>query len=220
MVKVKLIIPIKGMHCASCVSLIEKALAKTPGVDKASVNLATEKVAVTYDPKVCSKDQIASAIAGVGYKAMINEERISEDTEKAEKLKELKSLRNKVVVSLIIGVLIFWGGFPGLMNYAPKFLKSFWLQLIFATIVQFWPGLEFYKATIPALRHRTANMDTLVAIGTTAAYAYSIVVTIFPQVIQNLGVEPAPYFDVATVVIGLILLGRYFEAKAKAGIAA
>jgi len=167
-----------------------------------------------------------SAVAGVGYKAslpssdgkaMVEGEAIDEDKEKAEKLKELKSLKNKVIVSLIIGALIFWGGFPGLMDIAPSFLKNFWLQLVLATIVQFWPGLEFYKATIPALKHRTANMDTLVAIGTTAAYLYSAAVTIFPQIIQGLGVEPLPYFDVATIVIGLILLGRYFEAKAKIG---
>ncbi|MDO8489636.1 MAG: copper-translocating P-type ATPase, partial [Candidatus Omnitrophota bacterium] len=142
---------------------------------------------------------------------------IDDDMEKQEKQKVLKALRNKVAVSLIIGALIFWGGFPGLMNYAPVFLKDFWLQLILASIVQFWPGLDFYKATIPAIRHRTANMDTLVAIGTTAAYLYSVVVTVFPQLIQGLGVEPMPYFDVATIVIGLILLGRYFEAKAKMG---
>jgi len=82
--------------------------------------------------------------------------------------------------------------------------------------VQFWAGLEFYRATIPALKHRTANMDTLVALGTTVAFGYSAFVTIFPQVMQKIGVEPATYFDVSTIIIGLILLGRFFEAKAKA----
>lgn len=217
MAEVKATFPIKGMHCASCVNVLEKALKRVEGVQDANVNLATEKATVTYDDKRCTPGQMESAVAGVGYRAMVEGEAIDDEREKVEKQKELKSLRNKVIVSLIIGALIFWGGLPGLMEFAPAFLRNFWLQLILASIVQFWPGLVFYRATVPALRHRTANMDTLVAIGTTAAFLYSAVVTIFPQVVKNLGIEPAPYFDVATIVIGLILLGRYFEAKAKAG---
>lgn len=209
--------PIKGMHCASCVRVLERALTGIPGVKEAVVNLATERATVTFDDKVCAPEQMESAVAGAGYKAVIGDGAVDEDAEKIGKLKELKSLRNKVVVSLSLGALIFWGGFPYLMDYAPSFLKNFWLQLVLATVVQFWPGLDFYKATIPALKHRTANMDTLVALGTTAAYVYSAAVTVFPGVTQNLGVEPLPYFDVATVVIALILLGRYFEVRAKIG---
>ena len=104
-----------------------------------------------------------------------------------------------------------------LMETAPKFLTIFWVQMMLATPVQFWIGAAFYRATLPALKHRTANMDTLVAIGTTIAYFYSAFVTIFPEAVKNIGIEPMPYFDVATIVIGLILLGRYFESKAKAG---
>lgn len=217
MAEVKKIFPIKGMHCASCVRILEKSLSKVEGVKEANVNLATERATVIYDDSKCTPQQMESAVAGVGYKAMVEAETVDEDVEKAEKQRELKLLRNKVFVSLIVGALIFWGGFPGLMDFAPGFLKNFYVQLVLASIVQFWPGLIFYQATFPALKHRTANMDTLVAIGTTAAYLYSAVVTIFPQLVNNLGVDPNPYFDVATVVIGLILLGRYFEAKAKAG---
>lgn len=205
------------MHCASCVKVLERALGRVPGVSEATVNLATEKATVTYDDHECTNEHMESAVSSVGYKAMLSGEAIDAEKEKEEKEKELLSLRNKVIVSIGIGVLIFWGSFPGLMEFAPFFLKNFWLQMILATVVQFWPGLGFYKATIPALRHRTANMDTLVAIGTTAAFLYSVVVTVFPQVISNLGVEPMPYFDVASLVIALILLGRYFEAKAKLG---
>jgi len=89
------------------------------------------------------------------------------------------------------------------------------VQLILATPVQFWAGWDFYRATIPALKNRTANMDTLVALGTTVAYFYSAFVTFFPTIVMDLGMEVMPYFDVATIVIGLILLGRYFEARAK-----
>ena len=208
---------IKGMHCASCVSLIEKSLKKTPGVNNAVANLATETATVTFDSDVCTEDQIASAVEAVGYEAITSQEEVSVDQEKAEKLKELRDLQNKVIVSLFLGSAILWGSFPGLVNTAPDFLKNFYVQLLLATPVQFWAALGFYKATIPALKHRTANMDTLVALGTTVAYGYSAFVTVFPNIIMNLGIEVMPYFDVATLVIGLILLGRYFEAKAKAG---
>ncbi len=128
-----------------------------------------------------------------------------------------KDLQIKVVISLVLGGLILWGSFPGLMVTSPTILQNFWVQLLLATPVQFWAGWEFYQATLPALRHRTANMDTLVAIGTSVAFSYSAFVTIFPQVMENIGIKPEPYFDVSTIIIGLILLGRYFEAKAKAG---
>lgn len=215
MTEVKKTYPIKGMHCASCVRVIERSLKRTPGVQDAVVNLATEKATVTYDSDVCKEEQIASAVSNVGYKVVTEHESISEDQEKIEKAKELKTLRNKVGVSLFLGGLILWGSFPGLMNTAPWFLKNFWVQLLLATPVQFWAGWDFYRATIPALKHRTANMDTLVALGTTVAFLYSAFVTFFPSVVMGLGLEVMPYFDVATIVIGLILLGRYFEARAK-----
>ena len=217
MTEIKKTFPIKGIHCASCVRILERALKKVNGVTDATVNLATEKATVTYDQEKVTGNVLADAVSKVGYKARIDEELKSEDEEKAEKEKELKSLRNKVVVSLVLGGLILWGSFPGLMNTAPGFLQNFFVQLLLATPVQFWAGLMFYQATIPALKHRTANMDTLVALGTTVAYAYSAFVTVFPQIVKNIGIEPSPYFDVATIIIGLILLGRYFEAKAKAG---
>ena len=121
------------------------------------------------------------------------------------------------MVSLFLGGLILWGSFPGLMNTSPKILQNFLIQLLLATPVQFWAGWGFYRATILALKHRTANMDTLVAIGTTVAYGYSAFIALFPNAMASIGIEAAPYFDVATIIIGLILLGRYFEMKAKAG---
>lgn len=237
MSEVKKTFPIKGMHCASCVHVLEKSLGRVPGVTGANVNLATEKATVTYDDKLCSSKQIGSAVASVGYTAILEDEEIDEEKEKLRKQKELRLLQIKVIVSLVSGGLIVIGSFPQFIDFLfslsvistvfERFFDPFlpeheifgnlYIQLLLATIVQFWPGLDFYKATIPALKHRTANMDTLVAIGTTAAYLYSVVVTIIPELVTNLGVEPMPYYDVATIVIGLILLGRYFEAKAKAG---
>ena len=216
MTEVKKTYPIKGMHCASCVRLIERAVGKVPGVDKANVNLATEQLTVAFNKDQCSPEKIATAVEGAGYKPIINET-IEEDKHREEKLKELQSLKIKVIVSLFLGGLIVWGSFPYLMGFSPYPLQNFWVQLILGSIVQFWPGLEFYKAAVPAFKNRTANMDTLVAIGTSAAYLYSVAVVVFPMVFKSLGIEPAPYFDVAAIVIGLILLGRYFEAKAKLG---
>ncbi len=209
--------PIKGMHCASCVRVIERSLTKTPGVKEASVNLATEKATVTFDDSKCSPSQIASAVSNVGYTALVEQTKVDEDAEKKEKASQLKTLRNKVAVSLSLGGLILWGSFPGLINTSPFFLRQAWVQLILAIPVQFWAGLEFYKATIPALKHRLANMDTLVSLGTTVAFIFSAFITFFPSVVKNIGLQPMPYFDVSTIVIGLILLGRYFEARAKMG---
>ncbi|OHA60566.1 MAG: copper-translocating P-type ATPase [Candidatus Vogelbacteria bacterium RIFOXYD1_FULL_42_15] len=208
---------IKGMHCASCVMVIEDSLKKMDGVTQATVNLATEKATVIYDPIKVTDEQLSSAVSNVGYQALITEEIKTEDDEQKEKQQELHDLRFKVVVSLILGGLILWGSFPGLIKTSPMILQNFFVQLLLATPVQFWAGFGFYRATISAVKHRTANMDTLVVIGTTVAYIYSTVVTLLPQLMIKVGIEPMPYFDTAAVIIGLILLGRYFEAKAKAG---
>ncbi|MFH1246649.1 MAG: heavy metal translocating P-type ATPase [Candidatus Liptonbacteria bacterium] len=217
MQKIKKTFAIKGMHCASCVKLIEQSLSKLNGIENATVNLATEKAAVSYDADLVSDDELASAISQVGYKALLSEEIKSEDDEQKRKNEELKKFKNKVIISLILGGLIAWGSFPVVMDAAPAFLKNFMVQFLLALPVQFWAGFEFYRATVSSLKHRTANMDTLVAIGTSVAFAYSTVVTFLPETVRKIGVEPMPYFDTAAVIIALILLGRYFEAKAKAG---
>ncbi len=206
---------IKGMHCASCVRVTERVLKKVPGVSDAVVNYATEKATVTYDKTVASEENMQNALKNVGYAMETQEPSYAKASD--DKAKELKKLRNTVVISLLLGSAILWGSFPMLMETAPQILKNFFVQMLLATPVQFWAGLTFYRATIPALRHRTANMDTLVVIGTTVAYLYSAVVTLFPTLIEQAGIQPEPYFDVSTIIIGLILLGRYFEAKAKAG---
>ncbi|MEO6508442.1 MAG: copper-translocating P-type ATPase, partial [Patescibacteria group bacterium] len=162
-------------------------------------------------------DKLSDAIKSVGYEALIGQQELSAEEEKVAKKKEMEQLLTKVLLSLISGVLILWGSFPGLSSTAPEILQNPWVQFLLALPVQFWAGWTFYQATIPALKHRTANMDTLVAIGTTVAFGYSVFITLFPQVVTKLGLDSMPYFDVSTIVIALILLGRYFEAKAKAG---
>ncbi|HWY79657.1 MAG TPA: copper-translocating P-type ATPase, partial [Candidatus Sulfotelmatobacter sp.] len=150
------------------------------------------------------------------YRALIDEEIKSEEEQKKEKQKELNLLRNKVIVSLFLGGFILWGSFPGLMNTAPAIVQNPLLQLLLAIPVQFWAGWEFYRSTIKAIRHRTANMDTLVTIGTTVAFVYSAFVTLLPQLATQIGLQLTTYFDTSTIIIGLILLGRFFEARAKA----
>src|SRR3989344_2021857 len=207
--------PIKGMHCASCVRIIERSLKNVDGILDCNVNLATEKATVTYDATKVTNDLIASAVSNVGYKALIDEEIKSQDEESHEKQKELNDLKQKTIFSLILGGIILWGSFPGLINTAPGFLKNPFLQFLLATPIQFWAGFEFYRATINSIKHRTANMDTLVTIGTTLAYLYSMAVTFSPQIFKNIGIDPMPFFDTSTIIIGLILLGRFFEARAK-----
>lgn len=207
------------MHCASCVYTVEKALKTVNGVEEANVNLATGKATVTHDEHV-SDQALKDAVEGVGYQALIkNDEQGNgqDEQEEIEKKKELKALQIKVAISLVIGAIILWGSFPGIMKTAPMFLQLSLTQFILASIIQFWAGLDFYKAAIPAFKHRIANMDTLVIIGTSIAYGYSVVVTFFPHIVQQIGSKPDTYFDVSSLIIALILLGRYFEARAKAG---
>lgn len=205
------------MHCASCVLVIEKSLKSLDGVSSANVNIANERATVEYDSAKISDKALVSAVASAGYKAFLDEELQMEDQEKNRKQEELSVLKTKVIWSLIFGGAIFWGSFPVIMETAPSILKNFWIQFLLATPVQFWAGREFYHGAIASIRHRTANMDTLVTIGTTVAYGYSVFVTAFPGFIERIGMESIPYFDVSAIIIGLILLGRYFEARAKAG---
>jgi Cu+-exporting ATPase len=207
---------IKGMHCASCVYTNEKALKTIPGVTEAVVNLTTMKATLTSDSPI-EKNKIIDAVASVGYQALIENEETLNGKIKTEKIRELKDLRIKVAVSLFLGGLIVWGSFPGIIDFAPEIFKNFYFQFVLATVVQFWAGRDLYRAAISSLKHRIANMDTLVVIGTTVAFLYSIFVTFFPKFFMNLGIKAMPYFDVSTVIIGLILLGRFLEAQAKAG---
>jgi len=207
---------IRGMHCASCVYTNEKALKAIPGVTDAVVNLATGKATLTMDSMI-QKNKIIDAVKSAGYQAMFESENSLDDKIKIEKIKELKDLKIKAFISLFLGGIILWGSFPGIMEIAPVLFKNFYFQLVLATIVQFWAAGDLYGAAVSSLKHRMANMDVLVVIGTTVAFLYSIFVTIFPKFFMDLEIEAMPYFDVSTIIIGLILLGRYLEAQAKAG---
>ncbi|MFA5126375.1 MAG: heavy metal translocating P-type ATPase [Patescibacteria group bacterium] len=207
-------IPIEGMHCASCVSLVERALKKVSGVASADVNLSTEIATITYDPSVKWAD-ISAAVSAVGYRAVIGGTEKSWQASQLGKYRQLKRLKVKVAISLFLGGLILWGSFPGLALIAPNLLKNFYVQLFLAVPVQFWAASDFYKAAWSSLKRLRANMDTLVVLGTMAAFIYSLVITLAPKLIMDSGIEPMPYFDASTLIIALILLGRYLENRAK-----
>src|SRR4030042_286239 len=205
MTHIKTTFSIKGMHCASCVVLIEQSLRKVPGVTDASVNLATNKATVTYDPTKAGERNIQKAVTDTGYEAMppghegmpADEHAAHLRTESAE---ELMSLKRRVTIALVLGLLVVWGSFPGLMRTAPDILRNVWVQFALTTPVQLWIGLAFYRPALRAARHFTANMDTLVALGTTVAYGYSVVITAFPDVVARAGLAPEPYLDVAAIL--------------------
>lgn len=208
-------IPIQGMDCASCVQKIEKALLSNKGVTRAVVNLATEKAKIEYLPSETSLDEIKKAIESTGYKVMeVPPEEEVEDLERVQREKEYKKLKKKFLAGLIISVLIFLGSsewIPGV----PGFLESFFVLWLLATPVQFWVGWQFYRGAWGAFIHRNADMNTLIAVGTSAAYLYSVAATLFPTLFISGGIEPKVYFDTSTVIITLILLGKLLEAKAK-----
>ena len=193
--------PIIGMHCASCAKLIERQLKNMPGVLACAVNYGSEQASVEFDELTTSLDKLASAVEHAGYKAIVRTEnkKTPEEVKEETKQTERADLRMKVIVSGILSFLILLGSFPEWfrLSFPPIVL------FILATPVQFWAGKGFYQATWSGLRNRSASMDTLIAIGTSAAYGYSLFSSI-------------KYFDTASIIITLILLGRYLEAKAKA----
>lgn len=202
---IKKTFPVVGMHCASCAKLIERKLGGVPGVVSSAVNYGSEQASVEIDEKVKDKDLI-DAVSDIGYKAIIasDGEKTSEEIKEEEKAKELKVLKTKVIVSSILAVLIFLGSFPEWFGIMVDPL----ILLVLAVPVQFWAGWEFYLASWSGLKNRAASMDTLIAIGTTAAFGYSV--------LSLFGIVLGMYFDTAAVIIALILLGRFLEAKAKA----
>ncbi len=213
-------IPIKGMTCASCVKRVQDALASVKGVFSASVNLATEKATVEYSPVQAGIRDFRKAIRDAGYD--IIEVQAGEDPvekEKREREEVYRKLRTKLITGIVLTVPIFvlmlWEslGLSAIIEIPEQ--VNFLLQFLIQTPVQFWVGWQFYTGAIAAARHRTTNMNTLIAVGTSAAYIYSVTATFFPSVFEIEGYSAHVYFDTAATIIVLILLGRLFEARAK-----
>ncbi|HXH12165.1 MAG TPA: heavy metal translocating P-type ATPase [Alphaproteobacteria bacterium] len=218
---------VAGMTCASCVRRIERALGKVPGVQEASVNLATERAKVVYDPGATSFDQLKAAVERAGYTVRTlpvtptashpsdhDTVPAAEPADAVElaRQRELDDLRRKWIVSVVAGI-----GMMALM-YLPLDLDIALLApalLIVGTIVQFWAGGVFYRAAWAAAKHGSANMNTLVAVGTSFAYGYSAFVTLWPGLAERWGFPYHLYYETAVIIIALILLGRWLEARAK-----
>ena len=209
-------IPIQGMFCASCVKAIEKALLRENGITKAVVNLASEKAKIEYIPSLINLPKIKKVVEQTGYKVLkLPEEGDLEDFESKIRETEYKKLRTKFFIGAILGLIIFFGSMPHWFSWVPSFLNNFFVLWILATPVQFWIGGQFYRGAWSAFRHRNADMNTLIAVGTSAAYLYSVAATVFPSFFQVGGLEPEVYFDTSAMIIVLILLGRLLEALAK-----
>jgi len=209
-------IPIQGIQCASCVQTIEKSLLQQKGIVKTVVNLATAKAKVEYIPAEIGQSEIIKAIEDTGYKVLeIPEEDDIEDAASAAREREYRNLKNKFLAGLTLAVLIFLGSMPHLFPWIPDFLQNHYVLWILATPVQFWIGWQFYKGAWGAFKHRNADMNTLIAVGTSAAYLYSVVTTLFPSFFESGGIRAQVYFDTSAMIIILILLGRLFEARAK-----
>lgn len=214
---------LRGMSCASCANNIEEAIRTVPGVAEANVNFGAEQATVTYDPQRTDLEAIQDAVREAGYSAfsLQESEMVSgeDDAEKTARLTESRDLTRKVGVGAIISVVLLIGSLPmmtGLnLPFIPAWLHNFWLQAILTAPVQFWCGRSFYTNGWKALKRHTATMDTLIALGTSAAYFYSLFVTINPSFLTAQGLMPSVYYEVAAIVITLILLGRLFENRAR-----
>jgi len=205
-----------GMTCASCVSTVESALAKVPGVVSAVVNLASEKATVEYLAGGVSVADLRRAVEGVGYSIRVEEGAEESDALMAATRREIRALKTKLVVAGVVGIFMLLGVISELTTgWMPSALGNRYLLWGLATPVQFWAGWQFYKGLWGGLKHRTANMNTLIAVGTSAAYLYSVAAILFPGFFSSGGREAGLYFDTAVLIIALILLGRFLEARAK-----
>jgi len=207
---------IEGIVCASCVARIEKALLEMGGVVKAAVNLATGKVRVEYLPFETNLQEIKKTIERTGYKVIeIAAPEAGEDIERKIQEREYKKLKIKFAAGVVLGILIFLGSTRQWFPWVPHILNNFFILWALATPVQFVIGWQFYRGAWGAIRHRNADMNTLIAVGTSAAYLYSVAATLFPSFFHKAGIMPEVYFDTSALIIVLILFGRMLEARAK-----
>jgi P-type Cu+ transporter len=212
----RVVLPVTGMTCAGCQAAIQQALKQTPGVTDATVNLILNNATVTYDPGRVTPPGLVEAIQRTGYGAELpatdhgafNDHR---DAEHAHD-HETHALTQKVGVSLVLAaVAMALSMTPIVMHSA----ATAWILLVLTTFVMAWAGRDFYVRAWSAFRHRSTNMNTLIAVGTGAAYLFSLVATVAPAVFSQRGVEPHVYYEAVDAIIALILLGNLFEARAK-----
>ncbi|OTW83141.1 heavy metal translocating P-type ATPase [Bacillus toyonensis] len=206
---------VSGMTCAACANRVEKRLNKLDGVNKATVNFALESATVDFNPDEVSVNEMKSTITKLGYKLEVKSD--EQDGSTDHRLQEIERQKKKFIISFILSFPLLWAmvshfSFTSFI-YLPDMLMNPWVQLALATPVQFIIGGQFYIGAYKALRNKSANMDVLVALGTSAAYFYSVYLSI-----QSIGSSEHMtdlYFETSAVLITLIILGKLFEAKAK-----
>jgi Cu+-exporting ATPase len=205
-VTLKSVFAVGGMSCASCVSRVEKAIRSVPGVVSANVNLANNQATVEYLEDV-RLSVIKQAVKDAGYEVEAETDAPEDVSDTANR--EIKKLRNTLIVAAILGITVL------ILGFLPSFTGKAYLLWALATPVQFWAGLRFYRGAWSSLKHKTADMNTLIAVGTSAAYLYSVVAVLFPSAFISGVIEANLYFDTSSMIIVLILLGRFLEARAK-----
>ncbi|WP_417584157.1 heavy metal translocating P-type ATPase [Pelagibacterium sp.] len=216
----KLELAVEGMTCASCVGRVEKALLSVPGVTSASVNLASERASVSGSASL-TEAALVAAIASAGYQAHATSAGADGEAQAARKQLEQSALARHVSIAALLTLPVFvleMGShlIPAIHDLVMNSIgmqESWYLQFALTTLVLFWPGLRFYRTGLPALARAAPDMNSLVAVGTLAAWSYSVVATFTPQVLPAGTVNV--YFEAAAVIVTLILIGRYLEARAK-----
>lgn len=198
---------IKGMHCASCSTLINRSLSKAEGVTEANVNYATAKAFVLYDESKLSDADLIKIVQSKGYDAMVSEGKVDVEKKEKEQKEEIKKYRDNFILGLAFSIPAFIIGMV-FMLFDIMIPNSEFILFLFATPVQFIVGSDIYRSFWVALKAKTANMDTLIAIGTTAAYVYSVYAIFFNP-------ELGQYFETSAILITFVVLGRYLEARAK-----
>ncbi|HDR8486358.1 TPA: copper-translocating P-type ATPase [Bacillus cereus] len=206
---------VSGMTCAACANRVEKRLNKLDGVNKATVNFALESATVDFNPDEVNVNEMKSVITKLGYKLEVKPD--DQDASTDHRLQEIERQKKKFIISFILSFPLLWAmvshfSFTSFI-YLPDMLMNPWVQLTLATPVQFIIGGQFYVGAYKALRNKSANMDVLVALGTSGAYFYSVYLSI-----QSIGSSEHMtdlYFETSAVLITLIILGKLFEAKAK-----
>ncbi len=214
---------LRGMSCAACANGIEAAIRAVPGVSACNVNFGIERATVTYNPAQTNLAAIQAAVVKAGYSSEpIQSQDLfngDNDAERITRAAELRDLQRKVWTGGIISVILIIGSLPmmtGLsMPWFPMWLHNAWFQAILTAPVQFWCGRSFYLNSWKAFQRHTSTMDTLIVLGTSAAYFYSLFVTLLPGVSIDRGLQPSVYYETAAVVITLILFGRLLEHRAR-----
>lgn len=206
---IKEIYPIEGMSCASCALSIQTMLSAQAGVKSAVVNLAMEQVVVEYEPQLIDPTKMEKVVDGIGFK-LITDKSVGPHDQENSQTQRLKRLKRNTILSVAFSIPVFL-----ISMFFHDIPYSHWIMLVLAVPVLTIFGKEFFIIAWKRARHLSSNMDTLVALGTGTAFLYSLFNTIFPEYLRSRGFEPHVYYEASVVIISFILLGRYFEERAK-----